>query len=245
VAGGGKDIQGLGLLWQSTPFRSPVAAAAAAGGGGGGLLLFRRERADLAGGGSDNEGSGLDGGSDEAELLRHEGLDLHHNMLDESRKVEEYEKLNRISGALSPDSLPAAMTGCVAECWLHSSSCSNFTHVFPHCGGYIHGIVFRVRYRSTGMVRAMLMARPTLCVLRLSDCICSGYVPLAAILLARSCAEHIAFHPGMMRQGWRGQHEPWHGRPRWQQQPQEQQWARRRQRQWPDGVVRAAGGEGG
>jgi hypothetical protein len=62
------------------------------------LLLHRRERADLAGGGSDNEGSGLDGGSDEAELLRHEGLDLHHNMLDESRKVEEYEKLNRISG---------------------------------------------------------------------------------------------------------------------------------------------------
>jgi hypothetical protein len=69
------------------------------------LRTCRQERAALAAGAaSDNEASGLDGaaaaaaGSDEAELLRHEGLDLHHNMLEESRRVEEYEKLNRISG---------------------------------------------------------------------------------------------------------------------------------------------------
>jgi hypothetical protein len=61
-------------------------------------VLCRRERADLDAG-SDGEASpGGEGGSDEAELLRHEGLDLHHNMLEESSKVEEYEKLNRISG---------------------------------------------------------------------------------------------------------------------------------------------------
>ncbi len=66
-------------------------------------MLCRRERADLAAG-SDVESSpaGADGvvGSDEAELLRHEGLDLHINMLEESNKVENYEKLNRINGAL-------------------------------------------------------------------------------------------------------------------------------------------------
>lgn len=68
-------------------------------------VACRQERAALAAGAaSDGEASGLDGaaaaavGSDEAELLRHEGLDLHHNMLEESRRVEEYEKLNRISG---------------------------------------------------------------------------------------------------------------------------------------------------
>ena len=61
-------------------------------------VLCRRERAGLDAG-SDGEASpGGEGGSDEAELLRHEGLDLHHNMLEESNKVEEYEKLNRISG---------------------------------------------------------------------------------------------------------------------------------------------------
>lgn len=56
----------------------------------------RRERAALAA--SDSEGGSPSRAADEAELLRHEGVDLHHDMLQESRKVEEYEKLNRISG---------------------------------------------------------------------------------------------------------------------------------------------------
>lgn len=44
--------------------------------------------------------SGGEGGSDdEGQRLRYEGLDLQHDMLQESRRVEEYEKLNRISGA--------------------------------------------------------------------------------------------------------------------------------------------------
>jgi hypothetical protein len=62
------------------------------------LCPCRQERAALAAA-SDDEGP--EGGSEEAELLRHEGLDLHHDMLQESRGVEEYERLNRISGGSS------------------------------------------------------------------------------------------------------------------------------------------------
>lgn len=76
-------------------------AALAAGDGG---VLDSAAVADLFAGGTAGAPHSTDATSDASERMRAEGLDLQHNMLDESRKVEEYEKLNRISG------------GCVVEC---------------------------------------------------------------------------------------------------------------------------------
>jgi hypothetical protein len=62
----------------------------------------RLERAALAAGDADGGGvsdgpGGAGGGAGGGRAI--EGLDFHKRMLDESRRVEEYERLNRISGA--------------------------------------------------------------------------------------------------------------------------------------------------